>query len=571
MASARWLVVAICAACGGNSDTPTDAANDSNAADSGAGNARLFGIDPSTAAGESFADALGVAKTAGVTMLPQHIDWRGIEAGPDDSFAWNALDTKKWDVTGTGFAADGDAHVLRYRTTAARDGDFLRARYTLDGALTTALDASIAPTDGAQATLMLRFDSAAGNRCSAATDHFVAIVLTASANGTAAAAATCQSGSFHSEGVIASGAAANLRIRRTATQLVVERAVNDAATTVATLALTSLPAAFGGAARVHVFAGNPKAASDATLAHLRAGGTAHWDQAKDRFVGDPAFDIPAALQAVHGPTHMPLLITLRTINTVATELPSDLQGAIDPSTQRIDLSRPEVRARYREAIDYLLSAMPDVRIAGFSIGNEIDGYLGDSATAWAQTAAFADDALPYLRGKLAANTPIGITATADGLRAHAAQMAAVNAHATAAFITYYPLAPNFAARDPHDVMGDVAAVIAATALPVLFTEAGYPSAAASASCPACTGSEAKQAMFFEQLFAAWDAQPRMLGFSASWLSDAPDSKLAEWRDYYHVSDPTFLSYLASLGLRTHTGAAKPAWITLADAAHMHRF
>lgn len=90
--------------------------------------------------------------TAGVTMLPQHIAWSSIEAGPDDSFAMGGLDTRKWDVAGTNFAADKIAKLLRYRSTTAHDGDALRARYTLEGALDTSLDAGLTATDGAQVT-----------------------------------------------------------------------------------------------------------------------------------------------------------------------------------------------------------------------------------------------------------------------------------------------------------------------------------------------------------------------------------------------------------------------------------
>ncbi|HEX4418204.1 MAG TPA: hypothetical protein VH165_09920 [Kofleriaceae bacterium] len=99
-------------------------------------------------------------------------------------------------------------------------------------------------------------------------------------------------------------------------------------------------------------------------------------------------------------------------------------------------------------------------------------------------------------------------------------------------------------------------------------DAAAPSAAPSATCPACTGSEAKQAAFFDQMFTTWDAHAtRILGMSASWLSDAPDSSVAYWKGYYGVSDPTFLAYLASLGVRSQTGVAKPALTTITADAH----
>jgi len=517
----------------------------------------MFGIDVGPAPGESYTDVIALARGAGATFIPQAIDWSMLEAGPDDTLAHATIDTHKWDVTGA-FTADKTAGVVRFSASAAAADNHLRARYTLDGPLSASVDATIDSVAGTEATLLVRFGALdAGNRCTDPGDEFVAIVLT----GNAVAAATCRDGVFATGNIINATAHQTIRIRRAATQLVFETAT----TTVDTLAL---PASFTGAGRVYLYAGNPTAGASASFASLHVAGDAAWDVASDRFVGDPDFDVPAALDVIDG-GQLPLVIDVRTINTVTTMLPSDLNTA-DASTGLTDLSRPAVRQRYREVVDYLLSRTPHVAIAGFAVGNEIDAYLGDNATAWAQVATFTSDVIPYVRGKLPAGTPVGITVT-TGFANHP-QAAAAEADADVLFVTYYPLAADFTARDPSVVDADVTAAIAATDKPILFIEAGYPSAAASSTCPTCTGSEAKQAVFFTNLFAAWDAhRDRVRGFSVSWLTDASDATVAGWETYYGSSAPTFIAYLATLGVRSQTGAAKPAWSAIQDAAHAHGF
>jgi hypothetical protein len=563
----RWLAVAFLVGCGGNSNDPgVDAAEGVDASVDAAPAPRMFGIDVGQAPGESYADAVAAARANGASFLPQAIDWSSIEAGPDDRFDFAHVDAKKWDTTGAFTQATGK---LRYATATAAQGDSVRTRYVLSGALSAAVDATLTTGNGTTATLLVRFgaSSTAGNRCSQAGDDFVALVSVATTTGFALAAATCKNGVFANDAVTTGAASAPLSIRRTATQILLE----SGTTVVATYALSALPAAHAGPGRVSLYAENANGAATIAFDNFRVGGTATWDVPSDRFVGDPDFNIPALLEGFHGPLHTPMVIILRTINTVTTELPSDLEQ-LDGSTGRVDMSRADIRARYHAAIDYLLAAMPSVSIRGFSVGNEIDGYLGSNATAWAQTTTFANDAIAYARTKLPAGTPIGITVTVDGLRSHTSLVTAATAAADTMFITYYPLAPNFSARDPNDVPGDIAAILAATTKPVLFIEAGYPSAAPSVTCPACTGSEAKQAQFFHEMFLAYDAHPdRIRGFNATWMTDASDAAVEGWRIYYGVDDPTFLAYLATLGIRSQTGAPKPAWTMLGADAHARGF
>ncbi|HUS27154.1 MAG TPA: hypothetical protein VMZ53_01560 [Kofleriaceae bacterium] len=562
------VVVGFFCACGGSSDTPptpdAPVSPDIDAAvDAPPPPPLMFGIDTSPAPSETYTQALATVHAAGATFVPQAIDWSMLEAGPDDTFGSAIIDAKKWDVTGP-FAADKPAGVVRYTSSAASGSDHLHARYALaTGSISARAHAKLNTPGNTQATVLLRFGTApaAGNRCTDPADQFAAVVLLASG---AAAAATCQNGVFATHGTQPATAAATIQIRRTTTQIVFE--VGSAQ--IAALNLSALPAAFAGTARLDVFAGNDAGAATVELSTLHVTGAVTWDNPTDRFVGvDAAFDVPALLDLIHGPAHTKLVIILRTINTVTTELPSDLEE-VSSATGLVDMSRADIKQRYHAAIDYLIAHMPSVEIVGFSVGNEIDGYLGSNATAWAQVASFANDAIPYAKSKLP-NAIVGITVTADGMIAHPTEAAAVNAEADAVFLTYYPLAPDFTAKDPSVVPTDIARYLAATTKPVFFIESGYPSAGPSTACPTCTGSEAKQAAFFHAMFVATDTYPttRLRGFTVIWMTDVPDATVQGWKDYYGISAPTFLAYLATLGVRTQSGAPKQAWTMIQSDAH----
>ena len=567
------------AACVDNGDLPTPGEGEPDTGTASRTVPRMFGIDVGAAPGEAYSTALSVAGSAGTTFVPMSLDWSMLEAGPDDTFSHAALDTKKWDVSGA-FAPDANAGVVRYAANHTTTAGNMRTRYTLGGdALSAEVAANLLTGDGTEATLLLRFGpyDTAGTRCSDPQDQYAALVLIKSSGATILVGLTCRNGVIRNEGAITTlPAATTLRISRSPTTSSGGAAggsllIRSATSIVSAISLSLLPPAFAGPARVSLFAGTDAGGfASVTLAAFHVAGTATWDNPDDRYVGDPAFDVPAAIRYIHAPLHTPLVITLRAIDTVATHLPSDL-NATDPTTGLADMSRPEIRQRYKAAVDNLMARMPDVVIAGFSISNEVDGYLR-GATAWAQATAFANDVIPYVSAKLAPGNPVGITVTSFGLRTSPTEITALENAATALFVTYYPLDSTFAAKDPSVVPGDINAMLATTTKPLLLIEAGYPSASFSPSCWTCTGSQAKQAAFFHQMFLAWDAHPdRILGFSVSWLTDLPTSTLAGWGRYYGITSQNFLAYLGSIGVRSASGVPKPALATISSDAHARGF
>jgi len=88
-----------------------------------------------------------------------------------------------------------------------------------------------------------------------------------------------------------------------------------------------------------------------------------------------------------------------------------------------------------------------------------------------------------------------------------------------------------------------------------------------ASETACGSSEAMQASFVRSVFAAWDTLPtRIPVVNVNWLTDVSAATLAQWEAYYGLSDPAFLGFLGSLGLRTSAPVEKQAFGALVDEA-----
>lgn len=251
----------------------------------------------------------------------------------------------------------------------------------------------------------------------------------------------------------------------------------------------------------------------------------------------PAFNISLALMI--GP-----------IDTVANRMPKDLQGkAFDD---------PEVVTRYQQMIDFVFSKIPDVHLVSFSIGNEVDVYL-NSENKWdeyteffRQTKQHVNNLVPYV--------PVGVKATFGGHTQSAqSELENLNQYSDAVFVTYYPLKANFHVKDPSVIPSDFNQIVSLYPQKEIYLlEAGYPS-----GFEIIESSEEKQSEFITQVFESWDtysSQIRLINFV--WLHDISEETLEEYRQYYGSSNPGFLEYLATLGIRHYEGAAKSAYMTL---------
>ena len=269
-------------------------------------------------------------------------------------------------------------------------------------------------------------------------------------------------------------------------------------------------------------------------------------------VFQPPIDWLAIANAYYPTQKIALCLEINPIDTVALRLPPDLIGrAFDD---------PLVVTRYKALLDYVFASIPKLSLVSFSIGNEVDVYFGNDALAWQAYANFFTQVADYARS-FRPRLAVGAKLTYSGLMGSNSTLAAPLVDAgDGVFVTYYPLNPDFTVQSPTVVMPQIGKLVAAypTRL-IYFLEIGYPSGAG------CGSSDAKQAQFIRRSFKAWDAHAeaiRLMEFT--WMHDISQTAVDTYELYYGISNPAFLSYLGTLGLRTYTGSgsAKPAWNAL---------
>lgn len=584
--------------CGGESASDPDSGADSNtspaidagvAADAVSVDAAPFardhylGIDVSSAQGESFEDALAVASASGMDFITLPLNWRDIEPGPDDTFRFTSLDLNKWERDAASGQLEIDNGALRWQETGsgadlARVYTSYRLASQQMSVATTATLASVS-LDGTELTLLARFhddvSDAGGNTCAAAADDYVAVVMLASGGSPSLAMATCTDGVFATPATaVAPAAVLDLRIRRTSTEVIVEykEPTDIAYTQLGAVAATP----FAAKVRPYLYFGNPASGTvDISVDDFTVTGTAEWDDPADRFSSDPAFDILGVVELVYGALPIKIALSLRTINTVAVEIPSDLDQ-VSGTTGRVSFDTAEMKSRFKAFVDHVFSRIPSVDLLSVSVGNEIDGYLGSNATAWAQYSAFVNDVVVHVRSAHPTASPltVGVKATYHGILDHGAEIGALNANSDVVMMTYYPLKGDFTVEDPSVVGPDMTAAITALASnglgdkPIYLLEAGYPTAGPSSYCANCNSSEAKQASFVRNLFSAWEANAdKIQAVNFNWLTDVSQATVDEWKLYYGVDVPAFLEYLRTLGYRQADGTAKQGWTAILSEAH----
>lgn len=242
-----------------------------------------------------------------------------------------------------------------------------------------------------------------------------------------------------------------------------------------------------------------------------------------------------------------LVISLNAIDTNSLRMPVDLKDK--------PIDHPDVIARYEKAVDYVLGRLPNAALVAFSIGNEIDGFLGADPAKWAQYERFFKATAKYVRQKkpgVPVGTKVMLPSVIGDLRR---QVQAVNQHADAVFVTYYPLKADFSVRAPTVVHDDIGAVVKLyTGKPIYLLETGYPSSSHLGS------SETRQAEFIRETFKAWDQHHKQIrAMNFIWLHDISTAEVNTYKKYYGVNARPFGEYLGTLGLRTHNGKNKQAF------------
>lgn len=249
---------------------------------------------------------------------------------------------------------------------------------------------------------------------------------------------------------------------------------------------------------------------------------------------------------------MYLGITLNPIDTTALQVPEDLVALPFDDSQVIE--------RFKQFVDFAAASLSNTTIVYVAIGNEVDGRLA-TASDWEQYTNFVAAVAPYVREKFP-RAVVGTKITFAGLTGNTkVEAQSLNTHTDAILTTYYPFVDGtFTVKPVNTIPDDFANLIAQYPnRPIYFTEIGYPSGAGNGS------SEAQQADFVRSALAAWDThKARIPVMNFVWLHDLNPDDIAGYEQYYGISDPGFISYLATLGLRTYEGEDKPAFTVLRE-------
>ncbi|MEM7497958.1 MAG: hypothetical protein AAF371_08195 [Pseudomonadota bacterium] len=317
----------------------------------------------------------------------------------------------------------------------------------------------------------------------------------------------------------------------------------------AALALSISPgaAAFELSIDVTQPAGEPYETAIALIRDAGAGATSlslFWDDL-ERIEGrySPEIDWPALANAYYPSAGLSLTLTFSVIDT-----------ATDRRPARFRQSRwddPEMIAAFASHIDDVMSRLSDTDVLSVSIGNEVDGFLASEK----EIAAFAQflDAARRRVERWRPGVSIGTKLTYSGFRADAPRWQPLLARSSGVHVTYYPLDEGFRVRPGLDVAADLGHIRHLSGeRPVFILEAGYPS-------EGCGAESAGQTAFVQALLGAASARDSGVSLvSLTWLTDLTDAEVEQYRRYYGVGDDCFARFLASIGLRSQDGDAKPA-------------
>jgi hypothetical protein len=258
-----------------------------------------------------------------------------------------------------------------------------------------------------------------------------------------------------------------------------------------------------------------------------------------------------AAMAFYEANDISLMLTFAVINTVVRTTPDHLDA--------YDWNAPELMASFNNMVDWVFSQLPaGLDVVGVSIGNEVNFVLGNDE--WTPYGEFFQAGSTHLHTiDPALNVGIKMTVR-DGLFGLMGNnIKQLNQHTDVVMLNYYLMDSEFQVVAPIQVYSDFNTIIGNfPGREIWMTEVGYQSGSEF-----CSSSEDQQAGFYHELFSAWDSHRHEMQYlMVDWLHDASAQQLAEWEQYYGVSDPAFLEYLGTLGLRTHDGEDKNAWIQL---------
>lgn len=251
-----------------------------------------------------------------------------------------------------------------------------------------------------------------------------------------------------------------------------------------------------------------------------------------------------------------LTLVLRPLDTPGPSLPAELVG--------LDYDDPAVIAAFENFLTNLHAQLPTLNASGklkwIHIGNEIDAYLGNTATRWQQWQRFFQAAKAKVRSLWGTGVEVSSIVQFSVLNdtSKKALYLYLLPELDNAVFTYYPLNADFTVRPVSTVVSDFA--LMAKEIPgksIFLQECGYPSSSVNNS------GETLQADFISAVFEAWDNNiNRIRLIDLTWQYDVSTTTVDQWViDFGMTGNPNeaaFRAYLGTLGLSNYDSTEKVA-------------
>jgi len=257
-------------------------------------------------------------------------------------------------------------------------------------------------------------------------------------------------------------------------------------------------------------------------------------------------------------------LSIPTIDTVNLVAPPEFMNPGNPAqlADGLHFNDPALIESFGALLDEVVPVLVDHGGFYLSVGNEVDGWLSANPNELAAYLEFVSAARERVHA-IAPELAVGVTMTYSGAVQYPYMLEALKGVSDVVSFTYYPLNPDFTVRDPSVVADDMDTLVElAGDTPLILQEVGYPSGYLTESTNGSSGD--LQARFVENIFTAIAAHPEIRFVSFLQLGDWSDATCDFYSGYYGVGLDTFREYLCTLGLRTYSGEAKPAYQVFLD-------
>jgi hypothetical protein len=243
---------------------------------------------------------------------------------------------------------------------------------------------------------------------------------------------------------------------------------------------------------------------------------------------------------------LPLYYSLHVIDTIARDVPRDLQ--------QVPWGDPRMQARVLALIDAVAPVLKG-HARWFSFGYEIDGYFEKHPGEVQKFVELQRLAAERLK-QLAPGIEVSTTLTHDGLEELPRRFATLDRQMDFLALTYCPLKPNFTVKQPSVLPSDFERMREfARNRGIVLQEIAYPTSSASES------DETKQAEFYRLAFEELSRRPAPFeAVSFMTLADLSDAATEQFAQYYGMKHSReFRGAIQSLGMFDGNGRPKKGW------------